>query len=88
MIEKVTPYKDITWYVKWTATVLLMLGVSCRAAGLSPVFDYTLVLLGEIGWLYVAYRWHDRALIVVTATTMIILLTGALRLIGNYMEIV
>ena len=83
MINKVTPLNDVTWYVKWIATVFLMAGVSCRAAGLNPIWDYIFCLIGEFGWLYVAFKWHDRALIVVNTTLTIILLTGFLKLLGD-----
>ncbi len=83
MINKVTPIYDVTWYVKWIATVLLLIGVSCRSAGLNPIWDFSFCIIGEFGWLYVAYKWHDRALIVVNTVLSVILLTGFLKLLGE-----
>jgi len=88
VVEKVTPLRvdpddgrhDITWYVKWFATVIMIFAVSFRAVEEAPkIIDQSLTLVGLIGWFFVAYRWHDRALMLVNAVAIPIMIMAVLR---------
>jgi len=84
-IEKVTPYKDITWYVKWGASICILLAASLRAASPSlHLYDMLCSMVGLIGWLYVALKWNDRALILLNGVIGVILFGGILKYIILY----
>ena len=79
-IRKVTPLHDITWYVKWAATFVMIVAICCRSVDEVPrIYDQIVSLIGLVGWFFVAYKWHDRALMTVNLVAIPILLTGILR---------
>ena len=57
--NKVTPLHDLTWYVKWFSTLLVIVAVVCRSLELH-LYDLVFSLLGVIGWTFVGLKWHDR----------------------------
>lgn len=73
------------WYVKWFATIMVMVAITVRSAGYSPLFhfiDMVCTLIGTMGWLYVSIIWKDRALIIMNTAIFIIMTSGVLRAIG------
>ncbi len=80
---KLTPFKDHTWYVKWVATGVLLVGIILRAAGGPQILDFCITIVGCIGWAYVGFAWHDRALLLLNSVVASILLVGVARLFFN-----
>ena len=79
-----TPKQTKDWYIKWTASVLLLIAMVLRATGDYPFTDMCLSLVGCAGWLVVAMLWKDRALIILNAIASFILMTGILNtLVGK-----
>ena len=39
VFKKITPKYDLSWYIKWIASLFLMLAVCFRAADYSHLFD-------------------------------------------------
>ena len=78
-IKKVTPYKDITWYVKWTGSTFLMTAILIRAANYSHLLDLTFGIIGTILWAWVGFKWHDRSIIVTHTVAAAILMVGLLE---------
>ena len=77
--NKVTPKGDFSWYVKWIASIVLIMGLLLRSAMIQPL-DLYITLLGSIGWTYVGLLWHDRAIIVINVVASTILIGGILTL--------
>jgi len=73
-----TPKQDISWYIKWFASIVLLIAMSVRASQFSPMLDIILSLIGVTGWFFVGLLWHDRSLIVLNGASAVILLTGLL----------
>ena len=71
-----TPKQTKDWYIKWSASILLLTAMVLRATGDYPFTDMCLSLVGCIGWLVVAMLWKDRALIILNAIASFILMTG------------
>ena len=67
--NKITPYKDLSWYIKWASTAILLVAITSRAAG------------GCLGWTVVGFMWHDRALMILNSTVAGILTVGVLRVL-------
>ena len=76
MLHKVTPYKDISWYVKWTASYILIVATIINATGMYHTYDVALSAVGTGMWAYVGYRWNDRALIILNTVGLSIYANG------------
>jgi len=78
--KSATPKQDLSWYVKWTASVILLCAFSVRSTQQFPFIDLCLSLVGVSGWLWVGLLWKDRALVMLNGIAVFILLSG---LIGH-----
>lgn len=73
----------LTWYIKWAATLFIIAGVVCRAAGPEyQLYDIIFGLIGTVLWTYVGLVWRDRALIILNSVMNVILLIGLLKAIA------
>ena len=77
---KVTPVHDVSWYIKWISSLILIGAIACRSAGLHDL-DIYLSFVGIVGWGIVGGLWHDRALVLVNGVAGTILLIAILRLL-------
>jgi hypothetical protein len=82
-INKVTPRFDRTWYIKWIASVLILIATAARSIGGIPHIDLWFGLFGTLGWLWVGLLWHDRALILLNIVLVTLIGVG---LITFYFE--
>lgn len=76
--KSATPKQTVDWYVKWAASIILLAAMVVRSSGVSNTLDTVLSFFGCLGWLFVAFVWKDRALIILNAIACFILLTGLL----------
>ena len=76
VFKKVTPKYDLSWYVKWISSVLILTAVCFRAAGGFHMFDLYFSFAGTIGWLWVGMLWHDRALIFLNSIAIFVFASG------------
>ena len=76
-IRKVTPGHGPTWYIKWTASIILLIGMVFTALELTPI-NLFFHLVGVIGWFIVGYMWHDRAMMVVNSVAIFVFVFGIL----------
>ena len=80
--KKVTPVKELSWYIKWSANIFCLAGmVLISAGGQYPLLQMIIALIGVAGWGIVAILWHDRALIMVNAVAVFIYLSGIVKFI-------
>lgn len=63
MVETKTPLGDLSWYIKWSASLFGIVGAIATAANITP-WNVGLGLISMAGWAYVGILWNDRALIV------------------------
>jgi hypothetical protein len=83
MVETVTPLYTLDWYIKWVATVFIMIAIICRSAGVEyALYDLIFGLVGTVLWLWVSMLWQDRALIILNTTATIVLAIGLLKAIA------
>jgi hypothetical protein len=80
-INKVTPYKDKSWYVKWGSSFILIIGMALTAMDIQP-YNMCFHLLGVAGWFIVGVWWHDRALMFINAIAMGIFFAGIVAYIN------
>ena len=88
IIKSNTPIGDLSWWLKWTICVILLLAFTIRSANIPTVelagiplqlWDMTLSWLGAIGWFIVGFMWKDRALILLNGVIGVLLFSGILR---------
>ena len=74
-LNKQTPTHTIDWYVKWVASVIIIISVILTSNNIYPLnlFFYA---AGLSGWFIVALLWNDRALIIINAVSLALLLNG------------
>lgn len=77
---------NFDWYLKWVASIIVLLSLAMRAAGPEfRIYDLGFGLVGIALWLWVSVIWRDRALIMLNGVSMFMLLTTFLREIGDYL---
>ena len=81
VFKKITPRFDITWYLKWLSSIFILCGMALISAGVYPLIQLTISLIGVIGWGVVGMLWHDRALIFINSIAVFIYTTGILKLL-------
>jgi len=64
-----TPKGDITWYIKWIASIITLFAV-----------DMVGSWIGAVGWFVVGFMWKDRALIILNGVIGVILFSGIIKL--------
>jgi hypothetical protein len=75
-VDKVTPYKDITWYIKWIASMFLLSAFAIRAMDYSNLLDLTFSFIGVSLWGWVGFLWNDRAILLLNVVGATILAAG------------
>ena len=80
IFKSATPKYDLSWYVKWSASAIMLVAMSFRGAQVLPQFDLLLSFVGCLGWLWEGVLWKDRALIILNAVAVVILFSGILKL--------
>ena len=85
-VKKVTPMHDAAWYVKWLGVFFICLAVLCRSIQEVPKFyDVCFSIVGTGAWLWVGFKWHDRALIVLNTLLLAMLVSGGTRYIVQWL---
>ena len=79
VIKKVTPKGDLSWYVKWFSVALILIATAARSVGTIPHIDMWFGLFGTVGWAWVGYLWHDRALLFLNAILVTLLIGGLMN---------
>ena len=74
-LVKQTPTHTLDWYVKWIASVILVVGVILTSNNIYPL-NLMVHAIGMFGWFIVAIIWNDRALLVINAVSLVLLLNG------------
>ena len=75
-----TPLHTTDWYIKWAASMILLVGMLLTSNNIYPL-NIFVHMLGLIGWLIVSIIWNDRALIIINAVGIAIMANG---LIGYF----
>jgi hypothetical protein len=72
--------EDFDWYLKWTASLIIIVSLVFRAAGPEwRSYDLGFGVVGIALWVWVSVIWRDRALIMLNAVSLFILATAILQ---------
>ena len=53
--------KDHVWYIKYASACTILIAMVFHVLGLTP-WNSILQMIGAAGWIYVGWRWNERAL--------------------------
>lgn len=76
--KKITPKGDLSWYIKWASSIILIFAMLFTSANMFPI-NLFIANIGFIGWLVVGMLWHDRSLIVLNSVSLAIYSLGILN---------
>ena len=79
IFKSATPKYDLSWYVKWIASVFVLVGMSVRGVPDMAFFDMIFSVIGVGLWLWVAILWQDRALILLNGIGLAFLFNNLIR---------
>jgi fatty-acid desaturase len=79
IFEAVTPKYTLDWYIKWVASIFILISIAFRAADGYHLMDLGFGTVGVIGWLIVSIIWRDRALILLNGVSLFMLVVGILN---------
>ena len=78
IFKSATPKGDMSWYVKWLASFIIICAMSLRGIEGMQLIDLILSIFGVAGWLWVGMLWKDRALIILNAVGLFLLIKNLL----------
>ena len=81
-LKKLAPTQTLDWYIKWVASVFLIAGVILTSNNIYPL-NLFFHAIGMFGWFIVSILWNDRALLVINAVSLAILING---LVAHYVK--
>ena len=76
--KKVTPRGDLSWYIKWASSFVIIIAMLFTSANMFPI-NLWIANIGFIGWTIVGMLWHDRALIVLNSISLAIYSLGIIN---------
>jgi hypothetical protein len=71
--KSATPKYTIDWYVKWMASLFILISMSIRGVEGLQFYDLAMSIIGVTGWLIVGMLWKDRALILLNGIGLALL---------------
>jgi len=74
-LPKQTPLHTKDWYIKWIATIGLIIGMVLTSNNIYPLNLYVNIV-ALVGWIIVAAIWNDRALIILNTVGLSIYANG------------
>ena len=81
IFKSITPKGDLSWYIKWISSILVLIAVAFRASGVEELrfWDMVLTWISAVGWCAVGMMWKDRALTLVNGVVGIVIFAGILK---------
>ena len=83
ILDKQTPTYTLDWYIKWIASIILIVGVILTSNNIYPL-NLIVHAIGMFGWFIVAIIWNDRALLVINAVSLVLLINGLVSFYVKY----
>ncbi len=77
-MSKLTDKKDTAWFIKWISSFIVITAMSLRGIEGMQMYDLTLSIVGVTGWLGVGMLWKDRAVIILNAVGLFLLIKNLL----------
>jgi|TARA_R110000796_G_scaffold239438_1_gene360141 hypothetical protein len=81
-LKKLAPTNTLDWYIKWVASLFLIAGVILTSNNIYPI-NLFFHAVGIFGWFIVSILWNDRALLVINAVSLALLING---MVAHYVK--
>lgn len=79
---KTKTYTDPVFIVKWASAIIILIAMVFHVLGMTPWNSY-LQLIGASGWVYVGYKWNEKAIITNFLPQFFIIIPGLIYLWNN-----
>ena len=76
IFKSATPKYTLDWYLKWIASIFVLLAMSIRGVEGMQLYDLILSIVGIALWLWVSLIWKDRALIILNGVGLMFLINN------------
>ena len=77
-VKKITPLHDLSWYIKWISSFIILIGMTLTSLELTP-YNLYMHTIGLLGWFVVGMLWHDRALIFLNTAAIAVFVMGIVK---------
>ena len=77
--KSATPKYTLDWYIKWIASLFILVAMSMRGIDGMQLIDLTLSCIGIALWLWVSILWKDRALVLLNGVGLLFLLRNLIE---------
>tara|TARA_B100000035_G_C21009300_1_gene558831 strand:+ start:1325 stop:1558 length:234 start_codon:yes stop_codon:yes gene_type:complete len=71
--------KEHVFYIKYTSAIIILIAMVFHVQGWTP-WNSFLQMLGAAGWIYVGYKWNEKALILNFLPQFAIIIPGLIYL--------
>lgn len=77
--KSATPKYTLDWYIKWIASLFILIAMSMRGIEGMQLIDLSLSCIGVGLWLWVSILWKDRALVLLNGVGLLFLLRNLIE---------
>ena len=77
-VKKITPLYDLSWYIKWISSFIILIGMTLTSLEMTP-YNLYMHTIGLMGWFVVGMLWHDRALIFLNTAAIAVFVMGIVK---------
>lgn len=74
-ISNNTKIKDHVFYIKYLSAITILSAMVLHVQGITP-YNSFLQLIGAAGWVYVGYRWNEKAIMLNFIPQFFIIIPG------------
>ena len=74
--------RDHVWYIKYISAIIILTAMVFHVQGWTP-WNSFLQMLGASGWIYVGYKWNEKALILNFLPQFVIIIPGLVWMYYN-----
>jgi len=67
--------RDHIWYIKYVSAITILCAMVGHVLGITP-WNSILQMIGAAGWIYVGWRWNERALMLNFLPQFFIIIPG------------
>lgn len=71
--------RDHVWYIKYASAIIILCAMVLHVLGITP-WNSFLQMLGASGWIYVGYKWGEKALMLNFLPQFFIIIPGLIYL--------